>query len=105
MSDGNVLRIEIEGKSLDDIRAFTDEIQPDLGCRPVALQKDNRFVITAYVPEAKLEEARSSRSAYQVRIHVVENATKVGRKRMLEVGTGNRFATRDAVPQGLGRKE
>ena len=105
MNDESVLRIEIEGDSLDDIRAFTDEVQPDLGCRPVALKKDDGFVITAYLSEEKLEAARASRAAGQVRIHVVENATEIGLERMKDVGTGNRFDARGAVPQGLGRKE
>lgn len=105
MSDESVIRFEIQGDSLDDIRAFADEVQPDLGCRPIARKTDDGFVIDAYLPESRLKAARRIRSADLVRIRVIENATEIGWERQKEVGTGNRFAARGTVPHGLGRKE
>lgn len=105
MADEPIIHIEIEASTLEQLKAFTDEIQPDLGCRPVPRQREGKFVINAYVPEAKLEAARSSRSASDVVLHVIENATEVGRERQQEVGSANRFAVRSEVPRGLGRKE
>jgi len=105
MSEDPVIRFQIEGDSLEDIRAFADEVQPDLGCRAVARKTDSGFVIDAYLPESQLNAARNARSATRIRIRVIENATEVGRERQREVGTGNRFAQRGAIPRGLGGKE
>ncbi len=105
MSDDPIIRFEIEGDSLDDLRAFADEVKPDLGCRAIARKIETGFVIDAYLPESELNAARSSRSAGRVRIRVIENATEIGRDRQKEVGDGNRFAARGSVPRGLGRKE
>ena len=35
MSPESVIHIEIEARSLDDLKAFLDETQPDIGCRPI----------------------------------------------------------------------
>ena len=105
MNDEPVIRFEIEGDSLDDLRAFADENQPDLGCRPIARKTDAGFVTDAYLPESRLAAARLARTASRIRIRVIENATEIGRQRMEEVGTGNRFSIRGEVPHGLGRKE
>jgi hypothetical protein len=105
MNDEAIIHIEIEAPTLADLRAFTDEIQPDLGCRAIPKWRDGKFAIDAYVPETLLQVAREARSASGVSIRVVENATEVGRERQKEVGDGNRFAERGQVPRGLGRKE
>jgi hypothetical protein len=39
-----------------------------------------------------------------VTMNIIENASEVGRARQAEVGSGNRFAARQA-PSGLGIKE
>ena len=66
---------------------------------------EGTFVIDAYLPEGRLQEARGARSAQRVSLTTIENATEVGRERQKEVGEGNRFADRADVPRGLGRKE
>jgi hypothetical protein len=105
MNQQPILRIEIEAPTLADLRAFADEIRPDLGCRAIPRQIDGKFVIDAYLPEAQLQAARGSRAASRVSLRVIENATEIGRERQQEVGEGDRFASRGQVPRGLGRKE
>lgn len=106
MPEGPIFHVEVTAGSLADLKAFTDEIQPDdLGCRPVVRRRGTEFVLDAYLPEAQLDTARGSRAAGGVSLEVVENVTEVGLRRQQEVGEGNRFAARGAVPRGLGRKE
>jgi hypothetical protein len=105
MNDDPIIHFEIQARTLEDLRAFADEVQPDLGCRPIARRTDDRFVIDAYLPESQLEVTRAARAAGRVTIRVIENATEVGRERQKEVGQGNRFAVRGTAPRGLGRKE
>ncbi|MGY4648550.1 hypothetical protein [Mycobacterium sp. URHB0021] len=106
MTEGPVFHVEVTAGSLADLKAFTDEIQPDdLGCRPVVRRRGTEFVLDAYLPEAQLDTARGSRAAGGVSLEVVENVTEVGVQRQQEVGEGNRFTARGAVPRGLGRKE
>jgi hypothetical protein len=106
MTEGPVFHVEIAAGSLADLKAFTDEVQPDdLGCRPVVRRRGEQFVVDAYLPEAKLDAARGSRAAGGVSLEVVENVTEAGLQRQQEVGEGNRFAARGEVPRGLGRKE
>jgi hypothetical protein len=105
MSEGPIIRVEISAATLDDLRQFTDEAKPDLGCRATARRTDEGFAIDAYIPEAELETAQAARSASRVSLRIIENATEVGRQRQQEVGEGNRFAARGEVPRGLGRKE
>ena len=96
MTEGPIFHVEITAGSLADLKAFTDEVQPDdLGCRPVVRRRGAEFVVDAYLPEEQLDAARE----------VVENVTEAGLQRQREVGEGNRFAARGEVPRGLGRKE
>jgi hypothetical protein len=105
MNHESTIRVEVEALTLADLRAFTDEIQPDLGCRAIPRQKEGKFVIDAYIPETQLQAARDSRASSRVSIRIIENATEIGRQRQKEVGQGNRFASRGEIPRGLGRKE
>ncbi len=106
MNNQQIIRFEIKAPTLEDLRNFTNEIQPDLGCRAIPRQIDGEFVIDAYLPESQLQTARSTRTARQVTIRIIENATEVGHERQQEVGQGNRFRDRSRqVPRGLGRKE
>jgi hypothetical protein len=105
MTDEPVFRVRLEAATLADLRAFTDEVDADLGCRAVAKRSGEGFTIDVHLPESRLESARSSRAAGQVNLTVLENETETGRLRQAEVGSGNRFAARGEVPRGLGRKE
>lgn len=105
MSDDSVIRVHITAETLDTLRAFIEETQPDLGCRPSVRRTDAGFVTDAYFPESRLAVVRVTRSAANVNLTTVENTTEIGLARQAEVGQGNRFATRGALPRGIGRKE
>ena len=105
MNEGPIFHVEIAAATLADLKAFTDEIKPDLGCRPIVRRRGAEFVVDAYIPEAQLEAARVAPTAGGVSLRVVENVTEVGLQRQREVGEGNRFAARGETPRGLGRKE
>ncbi|WP_157129309.1 hypothetical protein [Nocardia amamiensis] len=100
-----IFHVEIVADTLAALKAFTDEIQPDLGCRAVARKREGQFVADAYMPEVQLEVARAARTAHAIVLRVVENSTEVGLRRQEDVGQGNRYATSGNVPRGLGRKE
>ena len=56
MTEGPIFHVEITAGSLADLKAFTDEVQPDdLGCRPVVRRRGAEFVVDAYLPEEQLE--------------------------------------------------
>lgn len=95
-----LIHVEVHGAALEDLRAFAQETDADLGCRATPRQEAEGWVVDAYLPEDRLEAARSSRSAGRVRLEVRENATAVGRERQAEVGTGNRFSGGDAERGG-----
>lgn len=101
-----IIRFEIKAPTLEDLRNFTNEVQPDLGCRAIPRQMNGEFVINAYLPESQLRTARNARTASRVTIRIIENATEIGRERQREVSQRNRFRERSQeVPRGLGRKE
>lgn len=105
MNEEPVIHIQIEASTLAELKAFTDEVQPDLGCRAIPRRAEGKFVIDAYLPETRLQAARGARTAGSVSLRAIENATEVGRERQKEVAEGNRFAVRGEVPRGLGDKE
>ncbi|MCA1606389.1 MAG: hypothetical protein LC775_13180 [Acidobacteria bacterium] len=105
MNDESIIHIQIEASTLEELRAFTDEIQPDLGCRAIPRRAEGRFVIDAYLPETQLQAARGARTASRVSLRTIENSTEIGRERQKEVAEGNRFEVRGEIPQGLGSKE
>lgn len=105
MPDESILQVRLVAASLDALRDFIRDTQPDLGCRPVAKRHGDGFVTDVYLPEPRLQAARALRSAAAVEISVIDNITESGRARQAEVGKGNRFAARGSVPRGLGRKE
>jgi len=105
MTKDPIIHIQIRSATLEDLKEFTDETQPDLGCRATARKMADGYVVDAYIPELALETARAARSVGKVSIRVIENASEVGRQRQQEVGAGNRFAARGEIPRGLGRKE
>jgi len=103
MSD-EILHIRIEAETLDDLRTFVSQVEIDLGCRAIAVRSETGFAIDGWISDTLLMEARLSHAVSKVIIEVVDNATQTGRLRQKEVGRGDRFASRSAVPRGLGRK-
>jgi hypothetical protein len=104
MADDDLHRIKLRAQTLEELRSFLNGSGFDLGCRPVVRREGNEFVVEVYAPLPEVDRLRGARSAPGVDVTVVENASEVGRNRQTEVGSGNRFATRQAV-RGLGIKE
>lgn len=104
MAEDDVHRVELRAKSIDELRAFLDGTDMDLGCRPVVRKVGDEYVMEVYTPLPAVERLRSARSVSGITMNIVENASEVGRARQAEVGSGNRFAARIA-PSGLGIKE
>jgi hypothetical protein len=104
MADDDLHRVELRAKSVNELRAFLDGTDVDLGCRPVVRRVGDEYVVEVYTPLPKIERLRRARSASGITMNVVENASEVGRARQAEVGSGNRFNARIA-PSGLGIKE
>jgi hypothetical protein len=104
MNGSPLIHFEIRGATLDDLRAFADETQADLGCRGIARKEGEQYAIDAFLPEDELTAARNSRAAERVTLRTIENLTAVGQERQTEVGTGNRFAARAEPVRGLGEK-
>ncbi|MGQ1797934.1 hypothetical protein ACT4S5_12480 [Kocuria oceani] len=93
-----LIHVEIHGAELGDLRDFARETGADLGCRATPRREAEGWTVDAYLPEDRLEAARSARSGARVRLEVREDATAVGRERQAEVGTGNRFRADEATP-------
>jgi hypothetical protein len=106
MPNDDVHRIEVRAKTVDELRSFLDGATDlDLGCRPaVRRQPSGDLVVEVYATMPQLDRLRAARSAPGVTVSVVENATQTGRARQAEVGSRNRFSSRQA-PRGLGIKE
>ncbi|GAA5032642.1 hypothetical protein [Streptomyces siamensis] len=100
-----VIRCHVVAENAGALREFLKETQPDVGCRAIAHRTPAGVELDLYFRQDQLGEARASGSASLVDITEVENITESWRTRQEEVGGGDRFADRDAVPHGLGRKE
>lgn len=110
MSDEDVHRIELRAQTVEELRAFLDGADLDLGCRPAVRRRSDGLVAEVYATTRQVDRLRASRSASGVTVNVVENATQTGRARQAEVGSGNRFSGGDGrsaagPPSGLGIKE
>ena len=106
MADDDVHRIKVRAGTVAELRAFLDDSNMDFGCRPVARREGDGIVAEVYATLPQVEQLRAARvAAAGVSVSVIENASEVGRARQAEVGTGNRFAARNAAPRGLGIKE
>lgn len=101
-----VFRCHVVAEDAEALRNFIKETRPDTGCRPVARDTAAGLGIDLNFRQDQLDSARSvSRSAPRVDITAVENITENWHARKQEVGEGDRFAARGALPRGLGRKE
>ncbi|GGQ37559.1 hypothetical protein GCM10010233_64520 [Streptomyces pseudogriseolus] len=101
----DVIRCHVVAENAEALREFLRETQPDVGCRAVARDTQGGFGLDIYLPQEKIDPVRSARSAPLVNIIEIENVTENWRNLKEDIGGGDRFASRDAVPHGLGRKE
>ncbi|MGW1957587.1 hypothetical protein ACWCPI_33350 [Streptomyces sp. NPDC001920] len=101
----DVVRCRVVAENAEALREFLHETQPDVGCRAIARGTRAGVELDVYLRQDQLGRARAAKSAPLVDITEVENVTENWRSRKEEVGGGDRFADRDIVPHGLGRKE
>lgn len=101
----HVLLCRVSGPDGAQLREFLETSGAESACRPVARRTADGLETVAVLTGEQLEVARATRSADQVQIEVLEDLTAQQPARRGEVGDGNRFAARGAVPRGLGRKE
>jgi hypothetical protein len=104
MADQDVHRIELQARTVEELRAFLSGADLDLGCRPAVRRRSGELVAEVYATMPQIDRLRTARSASGVTVSVVENASRTGRARQGEVSAGNRFFARQ-VPRGLGIKE
>src|SRR5262245_41343579 len=71
MSSESIFRVEIEAATLDDLRAFVDETQPDPGCRAIPRRRGDAYVMEAFLSETQLTAARDARAASRVTLRVL----------------------------------
>jgi hypothetical protein len=95
-------KVRVSAENLPELRDFLAGADVDMGCRPVAVKRGDRFATTVISGEEELDRL-SRRRSRGVRIEVLEEvAPPAARLRM--VRSGNRFAGGE-VPRGLGVKE
>jgi hypothetical protein len=104
MTDDDVIRVRLTAPTIGDLRAFTDAVRPDPGCRAVPRRQGDAVVLDVLLSGAQVRDAQS-RASGPVAIEVVANESESGRERQQEVGSGDRYAARGEVPRGLGVKE
>jgi len=93
----------VAGPTPGALRDFLDATGADPGCRPVARRTSDGVEVLVEITRARLDSARASRA--DLVIEELEDLTEVESQRRAEVGRGDRFAARGAVPHGIGRKE
>ena len=104
MADEDVYRIEIRAQTVEELHSFLDGTDMDLGCRPAVRRQSGELVVEMYATMPQINRLQVTRSASGVTLNIVENATQTGRARQAEVGSGNRFSSRQGL-SGLGIKE
>jgi hypothetical protein len=94
------MHVALRARSVAELMTVVRRQHLDFNCGGAVAEPDGRFVLDVYVPVSKLKELK----ARGLEVQVIANATVLGRDRMREVSTGNRFADRKRVPRGLGIK-
>lgn len=97
----HVLRYRVTAPDADTLRAFLAASGADVSCRPVAVRTEHGLVAQVLLTRGQV---RSTRAAPGVRLEEMEDVTAAQQAARAEVPTGDRFASRGAVPRGLGRK-
>ena len=98
----HVLRYRVTAADADTLRAFIDESGADVSCRPVAVRTDRGLVAQVLLTRSQLG---ATRGVVRVQVEELEDVTAGQQAARGDVATGDRFASRGAVPRGLGRKE
>lgn len=95
-------KARVSAESLPELRDFLAEADVDMGCRPVAVRRGDRFATTVISSDDELDRLSARRSS-SVRIELLEEVAPP-ETRLRLVRSGNRFAG-GQVPRGLGVKE
>jgi hypothetical protein len=95
-------KIRIDAPSIAALRDFVGAATLDLGCRPVAWRRDDRYAVVAVAEDAEIDRLQAARSG-TIRIEVLEELPPAAARRAM-APRGNRFG-RGEVPRGLARKE
>lgn len=103
--DEHVVRVRVTGPDAAALRSFIEQSGADVSCRPVAVRTDGGVAAQVLLTRAGLDAARGSRAAGGIELEEIEDVTEGQRAARSAVGTGDRYASRGAVPRGLGRKE
>jgi hypothetical protein len=103
--DDHIVRARVTGPDAETLRSFIDESGADPSCRAVAVRTERGLSAQLLLTQSQLAAARGKRSAADVDIEELEDVTASQQAARADLGTGNRYATRGAVPRGLGRKE
>jgi hypothetical protein len=95
-------KIRIDAADLDQLRNFLAGAEVDLGCRPFARRREERFSVIAIAEDAAIQRL-NARAAAGVRIEVLEELPPP-ETRLRMVRPRNRFLRGD-IPRGFGVKE
>ncbi len=98
-----VTRYRVIAPNLVDLRAYLRSTGVDYGCRPYVTRTDDGEVITTVIVPANSRDR--SRSLHpSVQLVELEEPMTTRPARSAEVGEGNRFASSESIPRGVGRK-
>ena len=95
-------KVRVSAERLPELRDFLSGADVDMGCRPVAVKRGDRFATTVISSDEELDRLSARRSS-SVRIEVLEEVPPP-ESRLRMVRAGNRFAG-GQIPRGLGVKE
>jgi len=95
-------KVRVSAERLPELRDFLSGADVDMGCRPVAVKRGDRFATTVISGDEELARLSARRSS-SVRIEVLGEIPPP-ETRMRMVRAGNRFAG-GQIPRGLGVKE
>jgi hypothetical protein len=95
-------KVRFEARSLDELRDFLSDAEVDLGCRPYARRRGDRYSVIGIADDGEVGRL-NARAASNVRIEALEELPPP-EARSSDVSATNRFL-RGAIPRGLARKE
>src|SRR5687767_3072585 len=96
----HLLQVRLRARSARALMELVRRQRVDFNCGGTVPEADGRFVLDVFVPVSRLDDLK----AEGIETEIVCDSTVVGRERMREVATGNRFADKQRVPRGLGTK-
>ncbi|GHG50912.1 hypothetical protein [Streptomyces griseocarneus] len=99
--EDKILHVRVTAADTRALRNLLRDERLDVGGGPAPTPgPGEQRSIEAYVTEEKALGLERE----DVAVHVLGDATAIGRARQEEVGTGDRYADPGTVPQGLGQK-